>query len=68
MIDQYRYEQHGNSNCFAFMITTAEYSVVDYRGQWQWVGNGILKPANKLLIDVSKISNPSRFHSLQETN
>ena len=68
MVDQYHNDHHGNPNCCAFMITTAEDVVVDYRSQWQSVGKGEFKPASNLQVTASKTSNPNRFHSLQETN
>ena len=68
MVGQYRNDQHGNPNCCAFMITTAEDVVVDYRSQWQSVGKGIIKSASKMQVSDGNTSNPNRFHPLQAIN
>ena len=66
MVDQYRNEQHGNPNCCACMITTAEDAVVDYRGQWQSVGNGVLKPARNMQAKSKSISFIARNQFIRE--
>ena len=68
MVDQYSNAQPSNASCCAFMLTTPEDTVVDYRNPWQSVGKGMIEPSSILQVSDVKPSNPNRFSPLQVTS